>query len=298
MTGSAHGKILLLGEHSVVYGHKAISLPISALNTTCTLKESDENTFDSALYTGHLNALPEALHPFKRLIEALQNHYQSGAFIHTLISTMPIGAGFGSSAAAATAIVRAYDATLGLNLSKETLFDWVQSFETMVHELPSGIDALTVIHDQGFVFSKSHKTPLNLTLGAYLVIADTKTRTPTKTSVAHVARHKTTPQFKTALSALGGIAIKGETAIAQKDLESLGSLMNQSMTWLREMALSTPSIEKLIATANAHGSIGTKLTGGGLGGCIIALCETRKDAQNIERALKDLHGAPTWIAKI
>jgi|AntRauTorckE6833_2_1112554.scaffolds.fasta_scaffold04166_5 mevalonate kinase len=298
MRGKAHGKIIVIGEHSVVYGHLALSVPVSQLSTICTLEKSDVNHFESTLYSGKTSGFPTALEPIRDLIETLQRSLNiKQAFTHFIESNIPIDAGFGSSAALALAVVRAYDAQFSMELSSHNLFEWVQYFERLTHDTPSGIDALSVIHDTPWLFSKTDKRALSFDLNAYLVIADTLERTPTKKSVKSVASLKHTASFYPIMNHLGDITQNAYEAMMARDINALGKYMNQSMDGLRTLNLSTNRIDAFTETALVNGAKGAKLTGGGMGGCIIALCDTLKAAKSVEHALITTHNAPTWITK-
>ena len=298
MTGSAHAKIILIGEHSVVYGHKAMAMPLFELTTETTLLKSQENYVESALFSGKTKDAPPTLEPLKELIDSLQETYGLSPHLHTVQSTIPIGAGFGSSAALAASIVRAYRSAYDLNINEEKLFEWVQFFEKLTHVNPSGIDALSVIHDTPWVFSKEEKSPLQMTLQSYLVIADTLERTPTRESVANVARQKSEAFFTPTLNLLAAASEKAIDTITQKDVATLGILMDRFMDGLRQLGLSTDTIETYIRTAREYGALGAKLTGGGMGGCVIALAPTRVKAKAIANALEKNHGAPVWISRL
>mgnify|MGYP000391423155 CR=1 FL=1 len=298
MTGTSHAKIILIGEHSVVYGHKAIAIPVFELTTRCSLKVRKENHVTSALYTGPFTDLPETMDPLKKLAESLQNTFDLPKHEHIIESDIPVGAGFGSSAALATSVVRAYDTKYDLKIDDDALFKWVQYFERLTHDNPSGIDALTVIHDTPWIFSKEGKTPLPMHLGAYLVIADTLERTPTKESVSHVASLSGEPFFTPTLNRLGALGEKAITAIRDNDVHTLATLMTRFMEGLSQLNLSTEKTEDYIETAINHGALAAKLTGGGMGGCVIALAETLSTAKAIEKALEETHGAPVWISTL
>lgn len=298
MTGSAHAKIILIGEHSVVYGHKAIAIPVFDLTTRCTLKEDQENSVKSTLHTGNFTTLPETMNPLEKLVDSLQETYAFPPHTHTIESNIPIGAGFGSSAALATAVVRAYQAKYDLKLDDGALFKWVQYFERLTHDNPSGIDALTVIHDTPFVFSKEEKTALPMHLDAYLVIADTMERTPTKESVAHVATFGGEGFFTPLLNRLGALSEKAALSIRKNDVPKLADHMNRFMEGLRHLELSTETTDRYIETALERGALAAKLTGGGMGGCVIALTDTPDKAKSIEKAFVNTHNAPVWISRL
>ncbi|MFW5893403.1 MAG: mevalonate kinase, partial [Bacillota bacterium] len=108
MRGHAHGKIILVGEHSVVYGHPAIAMPFEAGRVTCRLEKGGDDWLVSHFHEGPLESAPSLFDPIKTLILTLQKHLGIGPFIHEIKSEIPVGAGLGSSAAIAAAVIRAY----------------------------------------------------------------------------------------------------------------------------------------------------------------------------------------------
>ncbi|MFW5913573.1 MAG: mevalonate kinase [Bacillota bacterium] len=298
MRGHAHGKIILIGEHSVVYGHPAIAMPFEAGSVVCRLEKGSGDWLASRFHEGPLESAGALFNPIKTLIHTLQEELGIGPFIHRLRSDIPVGAGLGSSAAIAAAVIRAYYNEAHIALDDERLFDWIQFSETRAHENPSGIDALTVMHEDPWFFTKTHKEPIETTLGAYLVIADTLERTATKKAVAHVARHKGTDLFNTAMETLKNRVIASRSALEEENIQTLAEAMNDAMKALVSLGLSTPAINAFIATAKLNGALAAKLTGGGMGGCIIALCENETIAHEVRNGLKKNFKTKTWITRI
>lgn len=298
MIGRAHGKLILLGEHSVVYGHPAISVPFKAGEVSCTLVQGDRDRLVSDCYEGPLAGAPSLLKPIRALIHTLGRTLALGPFTHELRSAIPVGAGLGSSAALAAAITRAYYHAAGRPLDDATLFEWIQYSERHAHDNPSGIDALTVMHGNAWFFTKTEKKTLSSPLGAHLVIADTEERTATRDAVKNVAAKMQRGTAKKPLNALGSAAWKALDAYKRADTISVAEQMDAAMRHLHELELSTPTMDAFIRTAKSHGALSAKLTGGGMGGCLIALCDTPSAATKVRRALKRDHAAKTWMTEI
>lgn len=298
MMGAAHGKVILVGEHSVVYGHPAISVPFSAGRVRCTLASSNQNRLTSDAFDGPLERVPSSLDPIRALIEALEKTLNTGPYHHVMETGIPIGAGLGASAAFAAAIVRAHYHAKGRMLDDGTLFSWIQYSERRAHENPSGIDALTVMHANAWFFTKASKQPLTAELGAHLVIADTGERTPTRDAVMHVASNKYDAQVEKSIAELGRIGQTAREAFEHSDVERVALLMRASMRHLSFLGLSTPRLDAFIDTATANGALAAKLTGGGMGGCMIAICASSYAAREVTQALKHAHQAQTWVTQI
>ncbi len=294
----APGKIILFGEHAVVYGQPAIAIPVQKVFATARVfpefkaphNEIRIKAPDIQLDTKFAD-LP-GHHPFARAIrltlEALTLE-QAPACTLMISSTIPISAGMGSSAAISVAIVRALSDFLGKSLPPDTISSLAFEVEKIQHGTPSGIDN-TVI---------AHQTPVFFTFGGpiehlavehptHWVIADTGEKTPTKETVADVRELYTAkPESLNAIfQGIGDIAKKARPALVTADLSRLGELMDQNQHLLDQLTVSSPSLENLIMAARTAGAVGAKLSGGGRGGNMIALAPS-EDTQALAAALRD-----------
>ena len=107
-TGIATGKIILMGEHSVVYGEPAIAFPFAGAKVHVTITASLTNDLTSHYYHGPLEEAPSHLKNVKELLHRLQQDHQTGPFSVSIVSTIPSERGMGSSAAVAVALTRAF----------------------------------------------------------------------------------------------------------------------------------------------------------------------------------------------
>jgi len=289
--GKAPGKIILFGEHAVVYGQPAIAIPV--LNVTATARvtpilgtEAGKvhiQAHDIQLDT-LLSDLPED-HPLAAAIRAtLQeitpNH--TPAFTIQLDSKIPIAAGMGSGAAVTVAIIRALSAFLGRPLPNERISELAFEIEKLHHGTPSGIDNTVVTFQKPVYFQRGEPLQtLTLTQPTYWVIADTGEKTPTWETVADVrALHDESPETcDTIFAEIGQITQEARLALSQGDLDRLGSLMNRNQALLQDLQVSSPRLEKLITAAHEAGAVGAKLSGGGRGGNMIALVPREKVSQ-------------------
>ena len=285
--GQAHSKIILLGEHAVVYGYPAISLPLLEVEVTCKVVPAEspwrlyeEDTLSMAVYASleHLNI--------------------KDACIRCQIdSAIPEKRGMGSSAAISIAAIRAVFDYYQADLPHDVLEILVNRAEMIAHMNPSGLDAKTCLSDQPIRFIKNVGfTELAMNLSAYLVIADTGVYGHTREAIQVVqSKGKDALPF---LHALGELTQQAEDAIRRKDAEKLGQILSQAHLHLKEIGVSSPEADSLVETALSHGALGAKMSGGGLGGCIIALATNLTHAQELTKRLEEKGAVQTWIESL
>ncbi|KAF1301009.1 MULTISPECIES: mevalonate kinase [Enterococcus] len=300
-TGIANGKIILMGEHSVIYGEPAIAFPFKAACIQATITEDREDTLFSVYYNGQLKNAPSALKNIKHLLQTLKQKYSAPNLTLTLESTIPAERGMGSSAATAVAITRAFFDWLNLPLDKSTLLYYVNQSEKIAHGNPSGIDGAATSGEMPIYFQKG--APFQeflLNIDACLVVADTGKKGRTRDTVRAVAQAFEQNRQETAhtIQQLGSLAERAKEAISKNQPLVLGEVMNLAQTALQALQVSDGTLDHLIETARTAGALGAKLTGGGRGGCLIALAADQTQAQNIAKKLSDQGATATWVQEL
>ncbi len=296
--GVAHGKIILMGEHSVVYHHPAIALPLIENPITATVVDAKEMTITSKLYSGKLETAPESLKPVKELVSALKLHLNTTNVHIEIKSDIPIAAGFGSSAAVAAAITEAMYKFENEPLSKKAHFDWTQYSETFAHGSPSGIDAMATRNTQGIIFRKNKETAfINRQLNAYLIIVHSGEKVATKETVGDVRTLMEQGKAQQSIQSLGDLTERTIEAYRQNQPKQIGVFMDQAQTELRLLTLSNHAIDDAVQIAKSKGALGAKLSGGGRGGAVIALAENESDAKAIKTAWQKKF-TETWLINL
>ncbi|WP_088810119.1 MULTISPECIES: mevalonate kinase [Listeria] len=302
-TGSATAKLILCGEHAVVYGEPAISIPFAqAVIQTEVIKTEKETKFSSAFYTGDLKNMPDFLEGIKQMVVAILDKLGQAPVLIRVLSEVPIGRGLGSSAAVSTSIARALYAYFEQTISDSELLELVNQSEKIAHGNPSGVDAVTVVTGKPIWFEKNKTLePLHFEKKIYLVVADTGIPSETRSAVSDVGRllQENPKKYRPFIAELGNISreIRGQLE-NNPDLKIIGAEMNKAQNLLEQLTVSDSSLEKLIRVALQNGALGAKLTGGGRGGCMISLVAGAKQAEKVAQALKNAGAAQEWIFTI
>ncbi len=303
---SAPGKIILFGEHAVVYGKPALAVPVTQIHTVVDVSDSDQPGvwIDAADINLHaeLNTLPLD-HPLAAAIRNLFLFQGVTSFPNLRInisSTIPVAAGFGSGAAVSVAVLRSLSSYLDKPLRNEDVNRLALEIEKLYHGSPSGIDNTVITYAQPVYFVKDRPIEI-FKVGAPLtiVIGDTGIPAPTRESVSDVRRLWTAdkPYWENIFKQVGMITNQARAAIESGRLNQVGELMNQNHALLQEMTVSSPELDKLVESSRKAGAIGAKLSGGGRGGNMIALVKS-ESADVVSSAMIDAGAKRIIITRI
>jgi len=314
VTASAPAKTILLGEHFVVYGEPAIVLAINKrVNATVDFREDKKIYFHSStlnlsgyfeggkfsIEDGDIREARLKFEPLRFAVEkVLETYGQKVGLNFQINSSVPVSAGLGSSAAVATAVITAADSLLNLKLSKQEIFRISYETEKIVHGNPSGIDPAISTFGGTILFQKDTGfQPIDVKTDIPLIVGYTGVKRSTGVQIAKVKDLKERyPQIIRPMMNSGRqIVLKALNALKKGRLKILGDLMNINHALLCGLGVSHESLELLINDARKNGALGAKLTGGGGGGCMIALAEDDKIPSVLE-ALRRTGGRP-FVAK-
>lgn len=297
VTASAPGKVILVGEHAVVYNRPAIAVPVWERVARATVQPAPSGSgcsivaYDLKRSIQLANApKDDAMAVVLRATLAELGLPANPDWQIELTSEIPIASGLGSGAALNAAMVRAIHAQVGLTPGPAQVSRLVYLGEQIYHGTPSGIDNTVVAYGQPVWFVRgTAPTVFHPTQPFTLVIADSGIASPTHETVGGVRqRHAADPaRYERWFDAIGELVwetrrvIEGtaENCSAKGHNAALGSIFNRNHALLQQIGVSTPLLDQLVDAACNAGALGAKLSGGGGGGNIIAVIENEKATQ-------------------
>ena len=277
---SAPGKVILLGEHAVVFGHRAIAAAVSLQTTVTVYRRPGPSRVEETSIQD------------PRLASALATEVAADGIGVRIRSDVPVGCGMGSSAALAIAVVRAMTRLEGREASLRELVDRGFALERVFHGNPSGLDHTVSASGGALLFRKGAPAEeLRVKKPLRLVIANTGTPSNTAQMVEGVRRRNPAEL----LMRLGALVEMAAAAISRGD--PIGGYLNDAHRCLRLMGVSTPQLDELCRAMEAAGSKGAKLSGAGGGGIAIALVDEATE-EAVQRAAQSLVGGGVYTAVI
>jgi mevalonate kinase len=307
---SAPAKVILFGEHFVVYGSPAILAAINkriSVDASIIIHDEDKILIRSDIgvageyhNNGEFNVLEggsnakavlDPLYGAIRQVLLMRNKKKKDIGIEVGISSrVPPGIGLGSSAASCVATVAAVDSLFQKNPSRQKVCKLAIESERLIHRRSSGADCYVSTFGglmQYYGKSKSFKN-IETKRSLSLVVADTGIKHSTSDLVAGVKRFKDTNRilFESLSKQASDICLQACTAIESGKCDKIGELMNENQVILQQIGISHHKVCDIIDICNKAGAIGAKITGAGGGGAVIALAASKQESTKIASHVK------------
>ena len=322
--GTAHAKTILIGEHAVVYGAPAIALPVHGLATRAELHAGGPWALDCDLYRGTVDDAPVAMAPVinawqqavRRVSSATISQPDTSGRPHptgrplftgrplltgrlSVASEVPMQRGLGSSAAVAAAVVDAVASASGVPLGLAERTELVQQSEMIAHGRASGIDTAAVLSEVPILFEQAAISPVAVDGRFVFVVADTGVTGSTAIAVGGVrSLREAQPALVNGLvDRLSELTREAVRCLQQGDLDTLGAAMNEAHESLNRLGVGSDELDRLVGAARRAGALGAKLTGGGLGGCVVALSRA-DDVDRMQYELQRAGSHGTWTTTL
>lgn len=311
ITSSAPAKLILCGEHAVVYGRPAIALPLDGIRARVSILPGRTSCGILVIARdlrrrwwvaqNSTNALSELITNTLRQLGG-EEALRTASMRITIRSGIPIASGMGSGAAVATALVRGLANHLGHSLPANEVSALVYASEQRYHGTPSGIDNAVIAFEQPIWFVRQAGAgsptaatgdqsaapaqlapliePTHISQPLTLLIADTGVRSPTRAPVGDVrVRWQADPAHYEALfDEVGVVVAQIRACLAEENMVVLGELLSQNHSLLQRIGVSSPELDTLVAAATQAGAFGAKLSGAGWGGVMLALVNDEQKA--------------------
>jgi mevalonate kinase len=306
MKGVARGKVILFGEHAVVYGVPAIAVGIergarasarSLASGPSTLRVRDYDV----IVRGDDDATPLA-RAFQGVLRVTRDAGVAvGPVEVEAEAELPPGGGLGCSAALGVAVARALDP----GAAGEVIAERAGAWEEVFHGNPSGVDAAVsalggcVLFERGASGQPSTVTRIRVPGVVHLCVGNTGQASSTRSMVEAVAqlRERRPAITRRAFDAIDTLVKSARIAIEAADRRAVGQLLDLNQTLLSGLFVSTPEIEQMCGTARANGALGAKLTGAGGGGCVVALVDHPDAGARVLAAWRE-HGFDGFLTSV
>lgn len=305
----APGKIILFGEHAVVYGRPALAVPVMQVKARAAVLANPRGASGlirieapDVQITSNLRDLPDD-HPFQTVARMVCEELKIQslpAMTIRLSSTIPTASGLGSGAAISVALIRALSAFLGHPMADEKVNALAYETERYYHGSPSGIDNTVITYAMPVYFVRDQPIErLTIARPFTVIIADTGIKSPTIEAVSDVRRcwQADSDRYERLFDQIGQIARSARQILESGETDRLGRMMVQNHTLLCEIGVSSAALDTLVLAAMDAGAQGAKLCGGGRGGNMIALVDP-ENAEKVAQALNRAGACRTIITEV
>ncbi|NBJ70610.1 MULTISPECIES: mevalonate kinase [Clostridia] len=298
--GVAYSKLILIGEHAVVHGQPAIAIPFPLVGVETVVEHLPGPVkIDTTFYHGSIAEAPKSLEGIVKCVEETMDYLNIPCqdMLIRITSSIPPGKGLGSSASVAISVVRSLFAYFDESYTDEELLQLANIAETFAHGAPSGIDTLTITSQSPVWYEKEHPTNfIKLSEDFHFVVADSGRVGDTRLAVESVANllKKTPKRIQRKLERIGKLTHDAKQALEKKGKHILGHMLNEAQKELEALGVSDTGLNRLIDFARQEGALGAKLTGGGNGGCIIALAQNEVHSRQLAEKLRKFGAHAVW----
>lgn len=276
-SGRIPGKVILTGEHGVVYGARALAMPLSTKRLSMEVEAQETNCLISM---NGKNVSPSVSTLVDQGLQLLSLPKVPLRFRGQ--SDITIGAGLGSSAAFCVSIVKSLVNLFDLVLSPMDLARIAGSMEAYFHGKPSGLDTTVVAYDCPILFRREHDPiPLDLGLGAPeispglyrwpFVLVDSSMRSSTKVMVQIASEHFKGRGGDRLIEQFDQSTMNMMQAMYHGHLKTVGAIIDQVMSLLREIGVVNSCLQNIADDLKDLGVLATKPTGAGGGGYLLTL---------------------------
>jgi len=294
--GSGFGKIILFGEHFVVYGLPAIASAIGDRTIAMIEKSGRYQLIDNRPATeGYKQTKKgEMERSMKLILDFMKIDVEKTPVKITLSGNLFCTSGIGASAAMATSVARAFSEYFGLGLDDEQVNRISYEGEKGSAGTPSGIDNTCATFGGLLWFRKNLEGGKNtielikIRKPIEIVLGNTGLSQETSEVVADVkrAREKDSAKYKKIFSEYEAIVHEARKALENYDIEEVGKLMDRNHEFLREITVSCKEAEEIISAAKGSGACGAKITGTGRGGYVICLTPGKALQEKVAKAIE------------
>ena len=306
MNASAPGKVLLLGEHAVVYGQPALA---AALTRSVFVTIEDAPAARLVLPQGR----PTPGEILEGVVQIARDAGRRRGFVARVRSEIPLGGGLGSSAALGVALARAFCLEEGRGCAPEEAERLALHLERVLHGAPSGVDPAICARGGVILFERPDLLPRGATpprdagrsrgsdngISAlveavrappfWLVVALTGLARGTRTTVLPLSKRRAEAPhlYDPPLQRLGALTLLCRDALVAGEVGRVGACFDEAHALLRQLGVSCAELDDVVGRLKAAGAPGAKLTGAGGGGAAIAIARDEPQAHALARSVPE-----------